>query len=192
VHIAGVDEAGRGCLAGPVVAAAVILNPARPIAGLADSKKLSAKQREKIASEIRAHALCFAVGLGDVAEIDAINILQSSLCAMARAVNALSIAPHRALIDGTFAPQVSMPCTTIIGGDASEPAISATSIIAKTYRDALLVALDAVHPGYGLAKHKGYGTALHMAALQALGPIAGIHRMSYAPVRAAQFAKSRC
>jgi ribonuclease HII len=184
-HIAGVDEAGRGCLAGPVIAAAVILNPARPIAGLADSKKLSPKQREKLALEIRTHALAFAIGQGEVAEIDAINILQSSLRAMARAIDGLAISPVRALIDGTFAPQVSMPCTTIIGGDAIEPAISAASIIAKTYRDALLVALDYAHPGYGFAQHKGYGTAVHMQALQALGPIAGIHRFSYAPVRAA-------
>lgn len=180
--IAGVDEAGRGPLAGPVYAAAVILDPARPIAGLADSKKLSEKKRERLALEIREHALCWAIASSSVAEIDQINILQASLLAMQRAVESLSITPEKILVDGKFCPKVAMPAQAIVQGDRSEPAISAASILAKTARDAELRRLDVLHPQYGLAQHKGYPTAAHLAALRAHGVI-DIYRRSFAPVR---------
>jgi len=179
--IAGVDEAGRGPLAGPVFAAAVILDPARPIAGLRDSKLLSARRRERLAVEIRSEALAWAVASADVAEIDALNILQATLLAMRRAVEALSIAPQQALIDGNHCPRLSCPARAVIGGDREVAAISAASILAKTARDALLVELDAVYPHYGFARNKGYGTAAHLAALLRHGPTP-IHRRSFAPV----------
>ena len=180
----GVDEAGRGPLAGPVVAAAVILPPNTPLSGLNDSKKLSPRRRERLAAEIRATALAWAVAEASAAEIDAWNILRSTLRAMARAVAALPLTPDEVLVDGNQAPALEVPVRTIIGGDALEPAIMAASILAKTHRDARLVALDARYPEYGFARHKGYGTAAHLAALARLGPCPE-HRRSFAPVRAA-------
>jgi ribonuclease HII len=182
-RVAGVDEAGRGPLAGPVYAAAVILDPARPIAGLADSKKLTARTRERLAGEIRERALAWAVASSSVEEIDCINILQASLLAMRRAVEALPRVPDEVWVDGRHCPQLTMPVRAIVQGDASQPAISAASILAKTARDAELLRLDALHPGYGLARHKGYPTAAHLAALRAHGVI-DIYRRSFAPVRA--------
>jgi ribonuclease HII len=181
-HICGVDEAGRGPLAGPVVAAAVILDPARPIDGLADSKVLTAERREALAICIRRDAIAFAVGVAEVAEIDSVNILQATWLAMRRAVIALRPAAEFALVDGNLLPPLPIGARAIIGGDALEPAISAASIIAKTYRDALMARLDAVHPGYGFAEHMGYSTPRHLERLRALGPCA-VHRRSFAPVR---------
>ena len=188
-RLAGVDEAGRGPLAGPVIAAAVILDPGRPIAGLKDSKRLSPVQREGLALEIRRHALGFAIAAADVAEIDSLNILNATLLAMRRALEALPARPDRIMIDGNKAPQlpdllVNCSVETIVRGDDLVPAISAASILAKTHRDALMRELDAAYPGYGFAQHYGYPTPGHVAALQALGP-SPIHRHSFAPVRAA-------
>lgn len=183
VHlICGVDEAGRGPLAGSVVAAAVILNPAKPIAGLADSKKLSAAARERLAPMIREHALAWAIGEATAAEIDEINILQATFLAMRRAVVGLRIVPAHALIDGNRVP-AGLPCSAeaIIKGDAKEPAISAASILAKTYRDAQLLELDRLYPQYGFARHMGYPTAAHLEALQLHGP-SPVHRRSFGPV----------
>lgn len=182
--ICGVDEAGRGPLAGPVVAAAVILPPNAPLSGLNDSKKLSPSRRERLATEIRATALAWAVAEASASEIDEWNILRATLRAMARAVAALPVMPDEVLVDGNQAPALEVPVRTIIGGDALEPAIMAASILAKTHRDARLVALDARYPEYGFARHKGYGTAAHLAALARLGPCPE-HRRSFAPVRAA-------
>ncbi len=179
--IAGVDEAGRGPLAGPVVAAAVILDPRRPIAGLADSKTLTEKQREKLFQEIRRSALAWAVGRGRVTEIDEVNILQATFLAMQRAVKRLSIAPQHVLVDGNFSPIFSCPSTAIIKGDQLEPAISAASIVAKVLRDRLMRMLDRKYPNYGFAQHKGYATQFHIYALQQLGPCR-IHRRSFAPI----------
>jgi len=179
--IAGVDEAGRGPLAGPVYAAAVILDPARPIAGLRDSKALSAGQRERLAVEIRACSLAWAVAAADVAEIDALNILQATLVAMRRAVEALAPAPTQALIDGNRVPRLACPARAIIKGDRDVASISAASILAKTARDALLVELHALYPMYGFAQNKGYGTPDHLAALERHGPCPA-HRRSFAPV----------
>ncbi len=181
--VCGVDEAGRGPLCGPVVAAAVILDPARPIDGLADSKKLSEKKRLRLAAEIRERALAWAVAEASVAEIDELNILHASMLAMRRAVTALDPSPRLALIDGNRCPQLDCEARAIVGGDALEPAISAASILAKTVRDAAMVALDADYPEYGLAAHKGYPTAAHLAALQRHG-VRDFHRRSFAPVRA--------
>ena len=180
--IAGVDEVGRGPLAGPVIAAAVILDPARPIAGLADSKVLSPARREALSLQIKAQALAWALGRAEVEEIDHLNILHASLLAMERAVAALVLAPTRILVDGNRRPRGLPQSEPVIGGDATVPAISAASIVAKVARDAELDALDAVHPGYGLARHKGYPTAEHLAALAQLGP-AACHRRSFGPVR---------
>ncbi len=190
--VAGVDEAGRGPLAGPVVAAAVILDPSRPIEGLDDSKRLSAPQRERLAPLIRARARAWAIGSADHGEIDTLNILQATLLAMRRALLGLGVRPAYVCIDGNRAPQLAdLGCTveTIVGGDALVPAISAASILAKTHRDALMRVLERSHPGYGFARHKGYGTAAHLEALRRLGP-SSEHRLSFAPVRAAaaQFA----
>ncbi|MEN8180375.1 MAG: ribonuclease HII [Pseudomonadota bacterium] len=182
ILLAGVDEVGRGPLAGPVVAAAVILDPARPIAGLADSKKLSEKRRETLSEQIREHALAWSLGRAEVEEIDCINILQASLLAMQRAVEGLSVIPHRALVDGNKLPRLACPAEAIVGGDNTVEAISAASIIAKVARDREMVELDAVHPGYGLAKHKGYPTKQHIEALQTLG-VTPIHRRSFGPVK---------
>lgn len=180
--ICGVDEAGRGPLAGSVVAAAVILDPSRPIAGLADSKKLSASVRERLAIEIRSHALAWAIGEASAAEIDQINILQATFLAMRRAIAGLSLAPAHALIDGNRVP-AGLHCTAeaIVKGDAKEPAISAASILAKTYRDAQLHALDREYPEYGFARHMGYPTAAHLEALRLHGP-SPVHRRSFGPV----------
>lgn len=183
-YLCGVDEAGRGPLAGPVVAAAVILPPGASLPGLNDSKKLSPSRRERLAAEIRATALAWAVAEASASEIDEWNILRATLRAMARAVAALPLVPDEVLVDGNRAPTLEVPVRTIIGGDALEPAIMAASILAKTHRDARLVALDRRYPGYGFARHKGYGTAAHLAALARLGPCPE-HRRSFAPVRAA-------
>ena len=179
---AGVDEVGRGPLAGPVVAAAVILDPQRPIMGLADSKKLSEKRREQLADEIRQHALAWSLGRAEVEEIDDINILQASLLAMQRAVAGLQLAPQLVLIDGNRCPSLEYPSKAIIKGDSLVPAISAASIIAKVSRDREMCDLDKVFPGYGLASHKGYPSQKHLEALTSLG-VTPIHRRSYAPVR---------
>lgn len=180
--IAGVDEAGRGPLAGPVVAAAVILDPKNPIQGLTDSKKLSEKKREKLYDEILNKALAYAIGSADVCEIDNINILQATLLAMKRAVEGLPTKPTLVWIDGNCAPQISYPTKTIIGGDLLEPVISAASIIAKVTRDRIMLDYDEKYPQYGFSGHKGYGTALHLDALQKFGA-SPIHRRSFAPVR---------
>ncbi len=179
--VAGVDEVGRGPLAGPVVTAAVILDPARPIAGLRDSKALAPARREALAALIRERALAWALGRAEVEEIDAHNILQATLLAMARAVLALPVAPDRLLVDGNQSPRVPWPVETVVKGDALVPAISAASILAKVARDAEMVELDARYPGYGLAGHKGYPTREHLEALARLGP-SPIHRRSFAPV----------
>ena len=180
--VCGVDEAGRGPLAGSVVAAAVILDPARPIAGLADSKKLSAKVRERLPTEIREKAIAWSVAEASAAEIDQINILQATFLAMRRAVEGLSVTATHALIDGNRVPP-GLGCTAeaIVKGDAKEAAISAASILAKTVRDAQMVALDAQYPLYGFAKHMGYPTQDHLAALRQHGPVAA-HRRSFGPV----------
>lgn len=184
VRIAGIDEVGRGCLAGPVYAAAVILPPDHGLIGLRDSKRLSAAQRERLAMQIRATGFDYAIGIATVAEIDAVNILQATLLAMQRAVAALRQAPTQCLIDGNRAPTLDCPTQTIIGGDDSVEAIMAASIIAKVARDTELSRLDQQYPGYGMAQHKGYGTPLHLAALRQLGPTP-IHRLSFAPCAAA-------
>ena len=183
ILIAGVDEAGRGPLAGPVVAAAVILDPDQPIAGLADSKKLSPIRREQLAVEIRAKSLAWALGRAEVAEIDRLNILQASLLAMQRAVTALSIVPEQALVDGNRCPRLACPCQAIVKGDATVPAISAASILAKVARDAELRELHERYPRYGFARHKGYPTAAHLDALHRFGPCPELRR-SFAPVAA--------
>jgi ribonuclease HII len=180
--IAGVDEVGRGPLAGPVVAAAVILDPARPIAGLADSKVLSEQKREELVILIRERAIAWAVGRAEIEEIDQINILQASLLAMRRAVLALSTQPEFALIDGNRCPALPCPAEAIIKGDATVAVISAASILAKVSRDQEMVELDLQYPGYGFAKHKGYPTKAHLAALSTLG-ITPIHRRSFGPVK---------
>lgn len=182
--VAGVDEAGRGPLAGPVVAAAVILDPHHPIDGLADSKTLSEKHRETLAAQIKQHAIAYAVGSASVEEIDKFNILQATLLAMQRAVNQLKPAPNQVLIDGNQAPQLTYPTQCIIKGDASIAAISAASIIAKVTRDHHMLIYEKHYPGYGFAQHKGYGTKQHFSALQELG-VTAIHRRSFAPVRMA-------
>jgi ribonuclease HII len=182
--VAGVDEAGRGPLAGSVVAAAVILDDANPIKGLADSKKLSALQREKLYNEIRAKALCVGVGEASVEEIDTLNILQATMLAMQRAVAGLRLKPVLVLVDGNRIPKLDVLAEAIVQGDAKVQAISAASIIAKVTRDRQCDALHALYPKYGFATHKGYGTAQHMAALKAHGA-APVHRKSFAPVRLA-------
>jgi len=179
---AGVDEAGRGPLAGPVFAAAVILDPGRRISGLADSKILEPERREELAVVIKSRALAWGIGRAEVEEIDTINILQASLLAMQRAVAALTLAPDVVLVDGDRAPAVNCRVRTVIGGDATVRAISAASILAKVARDAEMCLLDERYPGYGFAKHKGYSTEQHFEALDRLG-VCPIHRRSFAPVR---------
>jgi ribonuclease HII len=181
--IAGVDEAGRGPLAGPVVAAAVILDDLQPIMGLDDSKKLTAKRREQLFDEIMAKALCVSIAEASVEEIDRINILQATMLAMQRAVLGLRLPPAKVLIDGNRVPVLPMLSEAIVGGDAKVQAISAASILAKVTRDRWCEQIDLKHPEYGFAKHKGYGTAQHMAALQKHGATP-LHRTSFAPVRA--------
>jgi len=180
--VCGVDEAGRGPLAGPVYAAAVILDPATHIAGLADSKQLSASRREELAGQIRRHALAWAIASASVAEIDAINILQATLLAMRRAVEQLSLTPSVVLVDGKQCPMIAYPVEAIVRGDSKIPAISAASILAKTARDAEMLRLHRLYPVYGLDRHKGYPTAAHLAALERHG-VCEIHRRSYAPIR---------
>ena len=180
--LAGVDEAGRGPLAGDVVAAAVILDPARPIAGLDDSKKLTPERREALAVEIRAGAAAWALGRASVAEIDSLNILQASLLAMHRAVAALDREPVMVLVDGNRLPRWPYRSEPVVGGDARVPAIAAASILAKVQRDREMVALEATYPGYGLARHKGYPTREHLEALKRLG-VTPAHRRSFGPVR---------
>jgi ribonuclease HII len=179
--VAGVDEAGRGPLAGPVVAAAVILDDLRPIAGLNDSKKLSAARREKLFDEIRAKALCCSIAHASVEEIDEINILQATLLAMRRAVEGLRLKPAKVLVDGNRLPVLDVLAEAIVKGDATVPAISAASILAKVTRDRWCAELDAQYPQYGFATHKGYGTAEHLAALQTHGACPE-HRKTFAPV----------
>lgn len=181
--VAGVDEAGRGPLAGPLAVAAVILDPDRPIVGLDDSKKLGAKRREALYADIVARARAWSVVLVSAEEIDRVNIFQATMAGMSRALRQLSVAPDAAWIDGNQLPR-DLPCPgrAIVGGDALEPAISAASILAKVTRDHLMVAMDATWPGYGFAVHKGYPTPAHLAALQRLGPCPQ-HRRSFAPVR---------
>lgn len=182
--MAGVDEAGRGPLAGPVVAAAVILDPDHPIEGLADSKALTARKRERLAEAIRAHALCVSVAEASVEEIDRLNILQATLLAMQRAVRGLRLKPGLVWVDGNRAPVLEQPVRTIVKGDALVPAISAASILAKVQRDAWCLQVHEQHPEYGFAGHKGYPTAEHLEALRRLGP-GPWHRRSFAPVREA-------
>lgn len=180
--ICGVDEAGRGPLAGAVFAAAVILNPDHPIAGLADSKKLSEKKRDLLSIEIKQHALAWAIASCSATEIDEINILQASLLAMKRAIELLHIKADLVQVDGNKCPVISLPCEAIIGGDSKVQAISAASILAKTARDAELYLLDQQYPMYGFAQHKGYPTAYHLEMLNLHG-VSPIHRITYAPVR---------
>ncbi len=183
ILICGIDEAGRGPLAGPVIAAAVILDPGRPIEGLADSKKLTPARREALYDQILARARAWALGRAEVEEIDRLNILQASLLAMRRAVEALPLVPDHALVDGNRLPE-GLPCSAeaIVGGDASEPAISAASILAKVARDREMMELDRRYPGYGFAGHKGYPTRQHLEALQRLG-VSPAHRRSFGPVK---------
>ena len=182
--LAGVDEAGRGPLAGPVVAAAVILDELQPIRGLADSKTLSPRRRERLNDEIRAKALCVSVAEASAEEIDRLNILQATMLAMRRAVEGLRLTPQQVWVDGNRVPVLRMPVQALVKGDARVPAISAASIVAKVHRDRLCGALHERFPQYGFDLHKGYPTALHLQALQAHGACAE-HRRSFAPVRAA-------
>ncbi len=187
--IAGVDEAGRGPLAGPVVAAAVILDERAPIKGLADSKQLTARRREALFDEIRAKALCCSVAQASVEEIDRLNILQATMLAMQRAVAGLRLKPKKVWIDGNRLPQLDVLAEAVVGGDALVPAISAASILAKVSRDRLLQELAEQHPAYGFERHKGYGTAEHLRALHTLGPLPE-HRRSFSPVARAVAARS--
>jgi ribonuclease HII len=179
--VAGIDEAGRGPLAGPVVAAAVILDPGRQVRGLKDSKVLSPERREELAVRIRERAIAWATGSADVDEIDRLNILHATMLAMRRAVEALPVVPEEALVDGNRCPSLACRARAIVKGDRDVKAISAASILAKTTRDALLVEFDRAYPQYGFAQHKGYGTPEHLAALERHGPCP-LHRRSFAPV----------
>lgn len=182
-RIAGVDEVGRGPLAGNVVTAAVILDDNHPITGLNDSKKLSARQREQLAQEIKEHALCFSIAQAGIEEIDELNILHATMLAMRRAIEGLTIAPEFCQIDGNrIPPGLPCPAEAIVKGDGSVAAISAASILAKVERDQQMLKLHAQHPEYGFDRHKGYGTAQHLAALKQFGPLPE-HRRSFAPVR---------
>ncbi len=180
--VCGVDEAGRGPLAGPVYAAAVILSGNHTIIGLSDSKKLTAKARERLSIEIRLSAIAYAVAFASVSEIDEINILRASLLAMQRAVNALKVQPDKALIDGIYCPKLSCPVEAVVRGDATVPAISAASILAKVERDAEMLRLHKQYPDYGLDRHKGYPTRDHLAAIERHG-VCAIHRRSFGPVK---------
>ncbi len=182
--LAGVDEVGRGPLCGPVIAAAVILDPQRPIDGLKDSKKLTERKRIELDQQIRAQALAWCVARADVAEIDQLNILHATMLAMQRAVEGLSIKPELALIDGNRCPKLSVPSQAVVKGDDRVPAIAAASILAKVARDTEMQALDVLYPGYGIAGHKGYPTKQHLQALQELGATP-IHRRSFRPVQQA-------
>lgn len=180
--VAGVDEVGRGPLCGAVVTAAVILDPARPISGLNDSKKLSEARREQLFDEIREKALAWCIARAEVEEIDRLNILQATMLAMQRAVEGLSVTPRLALIDGNHCPKLQVPSAAVVKGDSQVPAIAAASILAKVSRDREMHQLDQLYPGYGIAGHKGYPTPVHLEALRRLGPTP-IHRRSFAPVR---------
>ena len=180
--IAGVDEAGRGALAGPVVAACVILDPSRPIEGLADSKTLSPADRARLARDIRRRALAVSVGIGELEEIEALNILGATLLAMKRAALALVPRPERLVVDGNHCPILEIPARAIVKGDAKVPAIGAASIIAKTTRDSMMLDLHRRFPSYGFDHHKGYGTAAHLRALERNG-VSEVHRRSFRPVR---------
>ncbi len=182
VVLAGIDEVGRGCLVGPVIAAAVILDPHKPVLGLLDSKKLTAKRRQELAAMIRLQARAWAIGRAEASEIDAINILQASLLAMARAYAMLSIKPDRVLVDGNRYPAIACPGEAIVRGDAKVAEISAASILAKVARDEEMQTLDGLYPGYEFASHKGYATRLHLSRLHSLG-VTELHRKSFAPVR---------
>jgi ribonuclease HII len=184
--LAGVDEAGRGPLAGPVVAAAVILDPARPVAGLADSKLLSARARESLALALKERALAYGIGAASPEEIDALNILQATFLAMRRALQSLAVAPAHVIVDGNRLPgaEAIFPMArfeAVVKADALVPAVSAASILAKVHRDAIMAELERIHPGYGFARHQGYPTAAHRAALERLGP-SPVHRRSFGPV----------
>ena len=179
--VAGVDEAGRGPLAGSVVAAAVILDDLKPIQGLADSKKLSAKRREKLFDEIRAKALCFSIAEASVQEIDQLNILQATMLAMQRAVEGLRLKPHKVLVDGNRLPRLDILAEAMVQGDAKVNAISAASILAKVHRDRLCADMHQAYPAYGFDQHKGYGTQAHLQALTTHGA-SPLHRRSFAPV----------
>jgi len=181
--VAGVDEVGRGPLCGPVVTAAVILDPSRPIKGLNDSKKLSEARREALFEEIREKALAWCIARADVHEIDQLNILHATMLAMQRAVEGLSVTPKLALIDGNRCPKLNVPSAPVVQGDAKVPAIAAASILAKVSRDREMQEMEAQYPGYGIGGHKGYPTPVHLEALRRLGPTP-IHRRSFGPVRA--------
>jgi len=180
--VAGLDEVGRGCIVGPVIAAAVILDPSKPIAGLTDSKKLSERKRLILAEQIKQCALSWAIGRAEASEIDTINILQASLLAMCRAYKQLSLKPNLAQVDGNRLPDINCPSQAIVGGDALIPAISAASILAKVARDREMATLDRLFPGYAFSVHKGYPTPSHLGKLLDLG-LTPQHRRSYAPVR---------
>jgi ribonuclease HII len=180
--VCGVDEAGRGPLAGPVFAAAVILDPLRPIEGLADSKQLTSRQRDALAIEIRSRVTAWAVASASVEEIDSINILQASLLAMQRAVAGLTVTPQQVLVDGLHPPRLAVPVLAIVRGDATVAAIAAASILAKVARDAEMLALHHRHPQYGFDRHKGYPTSAHLRALREHG-VSSVHRRTFAPVR---------
>lgn len=180
--IAGCDEVGRGTWAGPVVSCALILDAARLPAGLADSKTLSPRRRETLDAAIRGACLDLCIGVASAAEVDELNILQATLLSMQRAVAGLRLRPALVLVDGNRAPELDVPARAVVGGDASEPVISAASIVAKVWRDARMAELDRHYPGYGFARHFGYGTAQHLQALRQLGPCAE-HRHSFAPLR---------
>ena len=183
ILVAGVDEAGRGPLAGPVVAAAVILDPNAPVAGVADSKKISEKRRKILESQIKEQSVSWAVGIASVDEIDSINILWASMLAMERAVAALSVAPRQVRVDGNRCPRIDLPCEAIVGGDAIDASIGAASILAKEERDRLMHGIHEEYPDYGFDRHKGYPTREHQSRLVALGPCTH-HRRSFGPVKA--------
>lgn len=178
--VCGVDEAGRGPLAGPVYAAAVILDPRFPIRGIADSKMMTPEKRAEVAIQIKKRAVAWSIAYATVEEIDTINILRAALLAMRRAVDGLSVTPEAAIVDGNIKPPLTIACSTLVDGDRLHRSISAASILAKTARDAVLIELDALYPLYGFAQHKGYGTPQHLEALRTHGPCA-IHRMSFSP-----------
>ncbi len=180
--IAGIDEVGRGCIAGPVVAAVVVLDPKRPVAGLTDSKKLTPRKREKLNEAIRDNALAWAIGRAEVSEIDRINILQASLLAMRRAFARINLPVERALVDGTFYPDIACPGETVVQGDLTVAEISAASILAKVARDREMEVLDRLYPGYEFSGHKGYPTKIHLQRIQELG-VTVQHRKSFAPVK---------